>query len=74
MPHNTIKRSDGMDRNRAEEIMRSPAKIEVVYDGLPVWIEGTADDKANITVMGTCKTMDVPYTKLRETGKYEINK
>jgi H-type small acid-soluble spore protein len=60
-----------MDKKRAEEIMRSPAKIEVVHNGQPVWIEGAGENSANVTVMGTCKTMDVPYGQLTETGKYE---
>jgi H-type small acid-soluble spore protein len=62
-----------MDKNRAEEIMRTPAKIEVVHKGTPVWIEGVNDEKANVTIMGTCKTMDVPFQELQETGKYETH-
>lgn len=60
-----------MDKKRAEEIMRAPTKIEVVYHGEPVWIEGVNDTSANVTVMGTTKTMDVPLQELLETGKYE---
>lgn len=60
-----------MDKKRAEEIMRVPAKIEVVYDGRPVWIESVNDQNATVTVMGTTRTMDVPLEELQETGKYE---
>ena len=61
-----------MDNKRAEEIMRAPTKIEVVYNARPVWIEGIDDTSANITFMGTSETMDVPLTDLEETGKYEM--
>jgi H-type small acid-soluble spore protein len=60
-----------MDTNRAEEIMRAPKKIEVVYNGQPVWIEGVNGTSANVTVMGTCKTMDVPVADLQENGKWK---
>jgi len=58
-----------MNKSRAEEIMRAPTKIEVVHDGRPVWIESINGDTANVTVMGTCHTMDVPLRELKETGK-----
>ena len=61
-----------MDNKRAEEIMRAPTKIEVVYNARSVWIEGIDDTSANITFMGTSETMDVPLTDLEETGKYEM--
>jgi H-type small acid-soluble spore protein len=60
-----------MDKNRAQEIMRAPTKIEVVYQGEPVWIEGVDETSANITIMGTSRTADVPLEELQETGKYE---
>ena len=61
-----------MEKNRAEEILRAPTKIEVVYDARPVWITGVNGTSANVTVMGTSKTMDVPIADLKETGKYEM--
>lgn len=60
-----------LDKQRAEEIMRAPAKIEVVHNGQPVWLEGVNSASANVTIMGTSRTMDVPLTELVETGKYE---
>lgn len=62
-----------MDKNRADEIMRAPTKIEVVYNGEPVWIEGVDDTGAIVKVMGTSKTFDVSFSELTETGKYEMH-
>lgn len=55
-----------MDRERAEELLNSPAKIEVHFQGKPVWIEGVEETTANVSVMGTCRTMKVPFTELEE--------
>jgi H-type small acid-soluble spore protein len=55
-----------MDKQRAVEIMNSPEKIEVHCQGQPVWIEGIEEDTANVTVMGTCRTMNVPFADLKE--------
>ncbi|MCW3490725.1 H-type small acid-soluble spore protein [Dethiobacter alkaliphilus] len=60
-----------MEKDRVKEILDSPEKIEVKYLGEPVWIEGIKSNTANVTVMGTCKTMDVPFMSLEETGKME---
>ncbi|MDW7651416.1 MAG: H-type small acid-soluble spore protein [Bacillota bacterium] len=57
-----------MDKDRAEQILQSPDPIDVVYRGKPVWIEGVGEDTANVTVMGTCRTMDVPFEDLRENN------
>ncbi|MDW7652080.1 MAG: H-type small acid-soluble spore protein [Bacillota bacterium] len=61
-----------MDKKRAEEIMRAPTKIEVVHNGEPVWIEGIDETSADVTVLGTSETRDVPLEELQETGKYEM--
>lgn len=58
-----------MDKSRAEEILHSPDSIEVMHEGKPVWIEGVNATTANVTVIGTCRTMDVPFNELEETGK-----
>lgn len=60
-----------MDLERIKQIMESPDKYEVLYNGSPVWIENVYHDTANVTVMGTCKTMDVPVADLDEKGKVE---
>ena len=60
-----------MDKRRAEQILSDPAKIDVQYQGKPVWIEGINDTTANVTFMGTCKTMDVPFNELNEPGRLE---
>ncbi len=56
-----------MDKQRAIQIMASDDNIKVLYKSKSVWIEGVKEDKANITVMGTCTTMDVPVADLQET-------
>ena len=58
-----------MDKQRVQEILETSEKIEVKLNGEPVWIEGIKSNTANVTVMGTCKTMDVPFMSLEETGK-----
>ena len=60
-----------MDKQRAQEILDSAEKIEVKYNGEPVWIEGVKSNTANVTMMGSCKTMDVPFMSLEETGRLE---
>jgi small acid-soluble spore protein H (minor) len=57
---------------RAEEIIASPEKIEVLYNENPVWLEDIVNnEKAYVTVLGSCKTMEVPVSDLVETGKSE---
>ncbi len=63
-----------MDLQRVKQIIESPDKHEVLHNGTPVWIENVYHDTANVTVMGTCKTMDVPLADLEETGKTESAK
>ncbi len=53
-----------MELERAKQIINSPDKFEILYNGTPVWIENIYHDTANVTVMGTCKTLDVPVTEL----------
>lgn len=53
---------------RAKEIISTPEKIEVLFDGTSVWIEDIKNDTANVTVMGTYKTMEVPVEQLEEKG------
>ncbi|UNC91969.1 H-type small acid-soluble spore protein [Candidatus Contubernalis alkaliaceticus] len=57
-----------MEIQRAREIISAPEKIEVHFDGTPVWIEDIKNDTANVTVMGTCKSMEVPVYELQEKG------
>jgi small acid-soluble spore protein H (minor) len=56
-----------MDKKRAEQILHTPERIDVLYEGKPVWIEGINDSTANVTFMGSCKTMDVPFMELKES-------
>lgn len=51
--------------------MRASEKIEVLHNGYPVWIEGINENTANVTVMGSCKTMDVPFSELKENSSHE---
>ncbi len=57
-----------MKMQRAKEIISAPEKIEVHFDGTPVWIEDIKNDIANVTVMGTCKSLEVPVEELQEKG------
>ena len=61
-----------MHIRRAEEIIASPDKIEVLYRENPVWLEDIMnDEKVYVTVLGSCKAMDVPVSDLVETGTVE---
>ncbi|MBS4023450.1 MAG: small, acid-soluble spore protein, H family [Dethiobacter sp.] len=61
-----------MQIKRAQEIMAAPEKIEVVYREEPVWLEDIMNNgNAYITVVGSCRTMEVPVAELVETGKME---
>jgi small acid-soluble spore protein H (minor) len=58
-----------MDVNRVEEILNSPEKITVTYQGDPVWIQSVND----ITQIANVSTMDnqkdkksVPVSELQE--------
>ncbi|NLZ38719.1 MAG: H-type small acid-soluble spore protein [Firmicutes bacterium] len=55
-----------MDKTRAKQIINSPDKIEVYYQGKPVWLESIEENSAYVTVMGTCRTMTVPLAELEE--------
>ena len=55
-----------VDKNRAEQILKASEKIEVHHQGKPIWIEGINENTANVTVVGTCHTMDVPFKELQE--------
>ncbi|MCR3920998.1 MAG: H-type small acid-soluble spore protein [Firmicutes bacterium] len=55
-----------MEKQRAQEIINSPDKIAVFHQGKAVWIEGIESTTANVTVMGTCHTMNVPFQELKE--------
>ncbi|MEJ8548078.1 H-type small acid-soluble spore protein [Brevibacillus borstelensis] len=53
-----------MDVNRAQEIIRSASKIEVQYQGQPVWIDGVDEktSQARVHTEGNpaeSKTVDV---------------
>lgn len=57
-----------MEIQRAKEIISAPEKVEVHFDGTSVWIEDIIKDTANVTVLGTCKSIEVPVEKLQEVG------
>ncbi len=61
-----------MDVKRAEEIISSENKIEVIYRDKPVWLEDVMDgEKVYVTIIGSCQTMEVPVADLVETGTIE---
>ena len=61
-----------MELKRVEEIITSPQKIEVMYGDKPVWLEEIMnEDSVYITVLGGCRTLEVPASELYETGKAE---
>ena len=55
-----------MDSYRAREIMESRGVIEVLYRGLPVWIENILDETAQVTYLKSQRREDVPLSELEE--------
>lgn len=57
-----------MDKNRAKQILNSKDRIDVFYQGTPVWIEDVNDkDVAQITLLsGAKQRMDVSVNWLSE--------
>ena len=57
-----------MDINRAKQIVNASEKINVLYQGSPVWIEGISEDNiAEVTSLSGRKTkMEIPVSLLEE--------
>lgn len=60
-----------MQTNRANEIINSPKKIEVLYKNNSVWIENvdTTNSTANVKILDTNEILKVPVNDLKETDK-----
>lgn len=63
-----IRGVDKLDHHRVEEILESPEKIEVLYEGKSVWINNLNADKqtAEVTINENSKKINVPVEKLVE--------
>ena len=58
-----------LDSTRAKQIISSKDKIEVLYQGSPVWIESIKDNNtAEITNIDSQERIDVPVYKLVENN------
>lgn len=58
-----------LDSERARQIIDSPQKIEVLYQGSPVWIENVTDNNtANVTYIETHDKVEVPVYRLVENN------
>ncbi|MFZ5897600.1 MAG: H-type small acid-soluble spore protein [Bacillota bacterium] len=60
---------DAMDFERAEQIVNSEKTVEVLLNGVPVWIEDLDPDNRRAMVRpldGTEKVIDVPVAELVE--------
>lgn len=57
-----------MDSYRAKQIIEAKEKINVVYKGSPVWIEGVSDNSiAEVTSLtGSKARIEVPVNMLEE--------
>jgi H-type small acid-soluble spore protein len=61
-----------LDSVRAKEIMHSPHKIEVLYNGSEVWIDNVKDNNsAEITYLDNKNKLEVPVYKLIENNPSE---
>jgi H-type small acid-soluble spore protein len=60
-----------MTPSRAAEIIRSQAKIEVLYKSNTVWIEKVdkEENKARITYLDGGDTVEVAVSQLQEKGE-----
>ncbi len=63
-----IRGVDKLDHHRVEEILESPEKIEVLYEGKSIWINNLNADKqtAEVTINENSKKINVPVEKLVE--------
>ena len=58
-----------LDSARAKQIISSKDKIQVLYQGSPVWIESIKDNNtAEITNIDSQERIDVPVYKLVENN------
>jgi small acid-soluble spore protein H (minor) len=58
-----------MDVNRAQQILQSPDKIEVQYQGKPIWIDGVDENTQSARIHeenNPGQTMVVPLNQLVE--------
>ncbi len=60
-----------MDIERLQEIMNSPANIQVLYESHPIWIDGldTEEQMAKIKILESKEKKYVPVDDLVDTGK-----
>ena len=60
-----------LDRIRAKQIMEATEKINVVYQGSPVWIEGISDNNiAEVrSLQGSQARIEVPVNLLEEKAQ-----
>ena len=60
-----------MYTQRAQEIVDSKDKIEVLYESRPIWIENvnTAQSIAEVRYLEDDTRVEVPISALKETGK-----
>lgn len=57
-----------MDIERAKEIMSSPGKINVLYNGSPVWLENINENNTvHVTLIDSHSCAEVPVYKLVES-------
>jgi small acid-soluble spore protein H (minor) len=58
-----------LDSSRVKQIIEAPEKIEVLYDGTPVWLENVNNNNTvYVTYIETHKQEDVPVYKLVEVN------
>lgn len=62
-----------MDMKRAQEILKSPNNIDVLYNSELVWLGKISDDSEKIDVINlkSKKRMNVALGDLEETSKFE---
>lgn len=59
-----------MQYSKAEEILNSPKTIEVLYEGVPVWINSlnSKEQTAKVTLGDSKKIIDVHVSELIENN------
>lgn len=57
-----------MDNFRAKQIIEAEEKIDVLYQGSPVWLEGVSDNNIAevISLQGNKARIEVPVNMLEE--------
>jgi len=62
-----------MELRRLQEIVNSPAAVQVLHNLSPVWIESVDDQSAVVRYLETGKVQKVPVAELSEPAPNDLD-